>query len=127
MGIQDTIKSDNGIFFDSDAGFAVVAALTPQGGVARDIKVILSDIVQCEFRDGNQTIKYNKRFLEIRADNDVDGLTVPKIQNRDGGGDVYVIDGTTWYTIGMTREGKSSGTWSHEIEIADKRIGGSRG
>lgn len=127
MGIQDQIKADQGIFFDSTNGFAVSAQLTPQGGSVRTVNVIMSDAIACEFRDGNQTIKYNKRTLEISAVDDVSGLTVPKLQNRDGAGDMYVIDGTTWYAIDMIREGKSSGTWAHEIVISDKRIGGTRG
>jgi hypothetical protein len=122
MSLQSTMKTDLGVFFNSD-DFAVPIVYSaavvngsggsPAGISPRTINMMMEDEIDPEFETATADLDYDVAIFHIRSDNDQTGVYTVTEQGRGSAGDSFTLNGTTWYVKKKKIRPNDAATFEH--------------
>jgi len=104
--------------------FAVTCSYTPQGAAAKNISVIVGNIVTDVGFPTAANAKYLERRIKISSRSNTEGHTTPKRLGLDGGaGDSVVLpDGASWYVVDIEQNGAVDGNGLTTLLVRNQKI-----
>lgn len=77
---------------------------------ARDIAaILLTETRQSVFRERSRVLDHDEMEIMFSSRSDDEGIVAPLERARGGPGDLFIIDGSTWYLKQLLEDGRRGG------------------